>query len=91
MKLLKMCIRDRYITALEMILLGKNTNMIKETLSKRVSALLGTCDVEIKNLYKKMRKLYRLRSNSLHKGMSITTVSYTHLDVYKRQTMALVI
>lgn len=78
---------EQYITALEMILLEKNTNMIKETLSKRVSALLGTCDVEIKNLYKKMRKLYRLRSNSLHKGMSITINELDELEDITRMVI----
>lgn len=59
---------EQYTTALEMIFLAKDQQGKKEVLSKRVSVLLESDPIEIRDLYDKMKKFYRYRSESLHEG-----------------------
>jgi len=70
---------EQFTTALEMIFLEKNQQGKKDVLSKRVSALLGTCNAEITALYNKMKNFYRFRSESLHEGDG-TNITITELD-----------
>ncbi|MCD7777188.1 MAG: hypothetical protein LUH47_01625 [Clostridiales bacterium] len=59
---------EQYTTALEMTLLPQNQPGKKQMLANRISALLGTTDVEIQQIHKKILDFYRFRSESLHEG-----------------------
>lgn len=58
---------EQYISTLEMILLKHGENK-KEPLAKRIAVLLETDINQIRQLYEKMKNLYKYRSESLHEG-----------------------
>lgn len=80
---------EQYTTALEMILLGRNQEGKKEVLAKRVSVLLETDPVKLRNLYDKMKNFYRYRSESLHEGdgQNITLVELKELEEIVRSVL----
>lgn len=80
---------EQYTTALEMILLGHNQEGKKEVLAKRVSVLLETDPVKLRNLYDKMKNFYRYRSESLHEGdgQNITAVELKELEEIVRSVL----
>ena len=73
---------EQYTTTLEMILLEKDQKCKKEVLSKRIAALLENDSDKIINLYNKMKRYYRYRSDSLHEGNgdNITSVELVELE-----------
>lgn len=59
---------EQFTTALEMTLLRRNQQGKKESLSKRVAVMLESTPTSIDQMYAKMKKFYRFRSESLHEG-----------------------
>lgn len=58
---------EQYISTLEMLLLKHGENK-KIPLAKRVAVLLGTEINQTRELYEKMKELYKYRSESVHEG-----------------------
>lgn len=62
---------EQLISVLEIMLLPRNQQNKKETLSKRTALLLGKDDVDINSIYDKVKSFYKYRSESTHEGIDI--------------------
>ncbi|MBH5318472.1 hypothetical protein I6N90_11715 [Paenibacillus sp. GSMTC-2017] len=62
---------EQLISVLEIMLLPRNQQKKKETLSKMVAVLVGKDDADIKNIYYKLKSFYRYRSESTHEGIDV--------------------
>ena len=82
---------EKYITALEMMLLERNQQAKKEVLSKRVAVLLENSSESRASMYRKMRSFYQYRSESLHEGanQSITKKELFDLEQVVRKVLKL--
>lgn len=80
---------EQYTTALEMTLLDVDQQGKKQVLSKRVAVLLGTTPTEVANIYNKMTRFYRYRSESLHEGdgSNITGLELKDLEEIVRNVL----
>ena len=80
---------EQFTTVLEMILLKENSPGKKEMLSKRTAALLGTNNLEITEIYSRMKEFYRFRSESLHEGNdeNITPDEFIRLENITRRVI----
>lgn len=74
---------EKYTTVLNMTLLKKNENGIKELMAKRTSVLLETDPQKTLELYNKMKVYYKSRSVSTHEG-EYNTITKSDLKEYEQ-------
>ena len=67
------------VTVLEVLFLRGERGTKKEMLAKRIAMLLGNSDLDIQNIYTKVKSIYVDRSDAVHDGIT-TNITRNSLD-----------
>ncbi len=80
---------EKYITALEMLMLRNNEKGKKQKLANRTSVMIGSDNAAIDAICQKMDSYYRFRSESLHEGRyrNISDVELKELESITRHVL----